>query len=72
MRVSIRPYLHDWVNEVGQQMGCADDPTETVNHLLRECKRLMGQPAATVTTENSNLPNKDLVDVLSNEFGVWQ
>lgn len=73
MRVSIRPYLHDWVNEVGQQMGC-EDATEVVNHLLREHKRLIAQQPTTSTStiaSNPN-PNDSLVNVLSNEFGVWQ
>ena len=72
MRVSIRPYLHDWVNEVGAAMGC-EDATEVVNHLLREHKRLIAQqPAATSSSASNSNPNDSLVNVLSNEFGVWQ
>ena len=68
MRVSIRPYLHNWVNEVGEQMGC-EDVTEVVNHLLREHKRLLAQQAT--GTSNSNEINK-LTDVLSDEFSLWK
>jgi hypothetical protein len=73
MRVSIRPYLHDWVIQIGQQMGC-EDATEVVNHLLREHKRLIAQQptVADSTTVSNPSPNSSLVDVLSNEFGVWQ
>jgi hypothetical protein len=71
MRVSIRPYLQDWINQIGQQLGCEDDPTETVNHLLRECKRILGQqPTVTAATKTANQPQSsdDLTDVLSSEF----
>lgn len=69
MRVSIKSYLHAWVQEVGQQMGC-QDATEVVNHLLREHKRAMAQQLTVTTAATASKPqaSNDLTDVLSSEF----
>lgn len=66
MRVSIRPYLQSWVDEIGIQLG-SDDPTETVNHLLREYKRLISgqQP---INNDQKSATGSDLAEILNSEF----
>lgn len=58
LRVSIKPYLHGFINEIASEYGI-DDPTEVVNVLLLERKTkgcgCQHQPTATAPQPPSEL-----------------